>query len=79
MAKKTVKDLRKPSNSMLGDEVDRHESYGMVSASVISCGGVTLFGSEITHNSMIEIKLNRARRGRDGYTEFYLSGGSSDE
>lgn len=42
-----------------------HDSWGMISTSRISGGGQIVFDSELTHNTTVALRINRAERHRD--------------
>lgn len=71
----TVKNLRRDSKSVIGDSVDEHESYGMISLSRQQCGGegFSLFGSAVHHHTAIRLTISKAERMRDAYTDHYFS------
>jgi len=77
--KKTVKELRTKNKHGVrsDDELDEHESYGMISLTRQSWGGrgggASLFGSKIKHNNVISLKINHADRSRNKYSDFYYS------
>lgn len=74
--RKTVKDLRVPDphGTREDDELDEHESYGMVSIFRQQWGGdgAVLFGSKIQHGSVISLQVHRAQRSRSKYHEHYF-------
>jgi hypothetical protein len=75
MKRRNVKDLReKGKGTFKDDDVDKHQSYAMVSISRQSWGnGATLFGSKIKHNNILSLKISHAERNRNKYYEHYFS------
>lgn len=55
---------------MFGEKF-KHESYGMVGISHVTCGGVSLFGSSIKHDRVIRLRIKRACVERDLHKEWY--------
>lgn len=47
-----------------------HPAYGTISVSRIQCGGRTLFGSDLDHQSYVAITVNRAAVERDLHRDF---------
>lgn len=74
--RKTVKELRTldPHGTRPDDELDEHESYGMVSICRQQWGkeGTALFGSKIQHGSVISLQVHKAQRSRSKYHEHYF-------
>ena len=54
-------------------EIKKHESYGMVGFSRVTCGGEgqTLFGSSIKHHNIITLTIMRAEKQRNLNEDWY--------
>jgi len=59
-----------------GETVEKHPSYGMISFSRISGGHDNLFGSSISHQNHVELRIFRGRRGRNINTDWYFADSS---
>lgn len=70
----TVKNLRQEGAGFMGEDLDQHPSYGLISIGMRN-GQKELFGSGITHNTWISLKISKAERSRTGYSDHYSEKG----
>jgi hypothetical protein len=71
--KKTVESERKKGEGFMGKDKDDHPSYGLLSLGTMSCSpGRQLFGAGTKHSHLITLRITRATRSRDNYSESYF-------
>jgi len=61
----------------INEEPERHESYGMVSFSRITCNpSQAMFGSSIRHGNVICLKISKGRKYRNYQSDRYMADGN---
>jgi hypothetical protein len=57
-------------------QTETHESYGIIGVSRVTGTTQSLFGSSITHNNTIRLRIKRARKNRELNKDWYFAGES---
>jgi hypothetical protein len=62
--------------SFIDTEPEKHESYGLVSLSRVTCTPpMALFGSSIRHSNLINLKIHKGKKYRDFQNDHYMDDG----